>query len=182
MSTRPIRTDAVKIVLILIAAVVLAGALLVWRGGEAAPIRHRDLTSNRLQELIGLFLQQGFDGATLSVQESDTGRFFQLRKEQTGDQVRLRSDFPYTSWSEPYYDQFRRSLARFRVSVTETSGVADLDMKGNVSKTLTLDFGQDTVAVAQVIEHLFRDIYAVNLATDAELLMRGINPIKRRPH
>jgi hypothetical protein len=155
-------------------------ALLVWGTRDAPPARHKDLSTSRLEELVRLFWIQGFDGATLVVQAKDSVRFFQLRKEKKGDGFRLRSDYPRMDWSEPYYDRFHKALASLKVTMTERTGVSELPVSGVVDKTLIIDFGDDPHVVVQAIEILFRDIYKVDLSTDAELTMQGINPFRKR--
>ena len=136
-----------------------------------APLKKRNLTPERLGQLVEMLLYRGFDRAEMTIRVNRSERGLRLRKYIVADnQVGLRCVLPTAEWSAPYREAFRSVLQRYDVPYAETLP----DEDGGIH-ALNGDL-EDLARASSVTRAVFTDIYGVDMTTECFAYLERIHP------
>jgi hypothetical protein len=134
------------------------------------PMRHRNLTPERVRALLLTLATRGEEGSFLLLRIRSDERFIQFKRYgSTRGDWGLRSDFPNAPWSRMYFDQVHDLAEKggYEYARTRTT-------EGDVAEFLTLNFGQDIQAAVEFATTVSSQIYAVSLERDCVGILYGV--------
>jgi hypothetical protein len=129
-----------------------------WYFGRK-PATHRDLTPAKLERLLTVLLNQGYDGGVLFIRGRRNEPFLQVMKYAGRNRVGLQLDFPRAPWAMPYLPAVERALQDF--DALPTGGWT---AEGNDLQFLTVDFGTDVKRAAECVDRVANDALNLPLA------------------
>jgi hypothetical protein len=165
-------------VLLLLGVVAILLAFVGRLAGPPKPAVHAELDQARMRGMIEMLYYRGYDGGILFIEVKGDDRFLQIRKQILAKgSISLRCDFPLVRWSEQYYNKIRAYLDAVGIEYADSAGVTDLAVHGPVPpRTLVISLGSDINVAAQFVDHVFREIFAVDPATRAAATVENVDP------
>lgn len=134
------------------------------------PVRHRNLSPERLEALLKALLTRGEAGSLLMIEVRGDERFVQFKLYDEPSHGRgIRSDFPRAPWSEPFYEDVA-TLLRESSRPFDRTPVAGTD----VPEFLTQDFRRNVAEAQRFATDVLVRIFRVSPQDDCVATLRGV--------
>jgi hypothetical protein len=147
------------------------GIVAFWYFGSK-PVKHRNLTPERITTLVEMLLERGADGGALFIKERGGARFVQFAKYVGhAGRVGIQTDFPLAPWSEPFYEGVCRCITKLGLTSREMNTGRE-----DTKRFLTVDFGRNVKQATAFITCVVEEVFALSLVRDCQAHLVGVAP------
>jgi hypothetical protein len=157
-------------VLYLISLALLVTVVLYFLLGSPIPLKKRDITPQRLRQLVQMLYHRGADGADMRIRVQRDSRAMSIEKYIIRDnEVGLKCRFPLRGLSK----EQSRALATLLTRCNAWSSDQVIDES---QEFVVADCGSNTDLVTHLVQLFFADVLNVTLETDCFAYLTQIHP------
>jgi hypothetical protein len=154
------------LIVVLILLTVVVG---FWHFGRK-PAVHRQLTDEKLETLLAVLLNQGYDGGVLFIQGPKPVPFIQVMKYAGSKRVGLQLDFPKAPWAGPYLENVELAVQRSNVQQINSSHREQPGVE-----FLSLDFGTNVKTAAACVKRIAEEGLGLRLSTEGRAYFQNVS-------